>query len=393
MKKLSMIFLAILLSIAANAMAFGADTASKYTQAANFTKGRLNIISFCEQWGEQDLKELYDELTANTIGPEFSYLKYIYIYPDSPYGISGGYFEDIKFANNRITLGANCYIELYNGAAKLSIEEMAPILSHEYGHHFTIFNMIVHEKSLYTNWADSEYAKLRNLADYPVIYDANSPITYYRHWDIVEIAANDYVQLLGSDKAKASYRYLDAKQFVELKEDGVRYLQWHFNSKPQENTEIPLAAQVEGLYEYFLKISANQNLANVKKPAIKKLPEITALTEEKAFINKTYNLAFNGASGSGPFEYTIILYPKEPNSIPAVIKTLSDGQPLDATFGTLLGEKTNGEYLSVLEYYGGSCTLIVYAKDINGFIYASEPFVYDFGNDYFDLKNYLFDTP
>ncbi|MDL2248660.1 hypothetical protein LJB89_03085 [Tyzzerella sp. OttesenSCG-928-J15] len=394
MKKYGLIYFTLILISFLSLSAYGA-TEEGYKKCAEYKVGRLSIISYCEAWGEDDLKEIYTELVSNTTGPEFPYLKAIFIYPDYPYGenVSGNYFEDIKESQKgRYLLGGNCQIELYGGLDKQRVEELAPALSHEYGHHFTIFNMMVYEKNHYSGWAKSEYATLRNLDEQPVIYSYKNAEIYSRNWDVLEIAANDYVQLLGSTLAKKSYRYLDAKQFVELGSEGIRYNELHFNSRPQENLELPLAAQVEGLYEYFLKISKNEELALEKAPYINTLPKTIEIEEHEAFINKTYNLRFEKATGNGPFEYTILLYPKELGDIPAIIKTLNDGQPLEATFGTLLEELPGGAYLPVLDYYGGMCQIIIYAKDSNDFIYASPAFNYDFGDDYFDLKNYLTDS-
>ncbi|WP_250227948.1 hypothetical protein [Anaeropeptidivorans aminofermentans] len=347
-------------------------------------KNGLEFISYSDKWDYVKLEALYAELLNNFHSGEISYLSKIVIYPDSPEGKMGLYHEDIavnKLGN--FAFGKNAYIELFYGDTNDTVESMAPFLSHEYGHHYTLFNMINYENKYYSHWQDSEYAKIRELNKYPVIYDLGTLESYSRSWDIAEIAAIDYVQLLGSPLAKKSIIYKDSKQLAEAGTGYSEYIPLSFNSLPQENLELPLAAEVKGLYEYMLKIGGYQG----ESPSIIKKPEIMHITSEKAFINKTYFLSFNPAKGNGPFEYTAVMYPAEGTFLPTPLKTIQEGENLTVTFGTFLHEE-KGRYTGILDYYAGEYEIVIYAKDKNNFIYSSDPLYYDFGTDYFDVDFY-----
>lgn len=359
--------------------------ASEYENIyGKINKNHLELISYSEKWDYGKLEALYEELLNNFHSEELNYLSKIVIYPDSPEGKMGLYHEDIavnKLGN--FSFGKNAYIELFYGDTNDTVETMAPYLSHEYGHHYTLFNMIHYENKYYSHWQNSEYAKIRELHQYPVIYDLNLLESYSRSWDIAEIAAIDYVQLLGSPLAKRSIVYKDSRQLAETGAGYSEYVPLSFNSLPQENLTLPLAAEVKGLYEYMLKIGGYKG----EVPSITKKPEIMHITSEKAFINKTYFLSFNPAKGNGPFEYTAVMYPVEGSFLPTPLKTIKDGETLSVTFGTFLHEE-KGRYTGILDYYAGEYEIVIYAKDKNNFIYSSDPLYYDFGTDYFDVDFY-----
>ena len=105
---------------------------------ATYTANTLTITSYSKSWNKNMLKNLYVELISNFHGDEFDFLSDIYIYPNSPEGVNGLYYDDISLENNKYVLGSNAYINLYNGERYNTIPKIAYTLSHEYGHHYMI---------------------------------------------------------------------------------------------------------------------------------------------------------------------------------------------------------------------------------------------------------------
>lgn len=332
-----------------------------------YNVGHLSFISYSKTWNEEMLKQLYLELLNNFHSSEFQYLSTIYIYPDSPNGVNGQYCEDIFIENGEYKPGKNAYIELFNGEKFKTIKDMAPILTHEYGHHYTIYNILNYENIYNYNLKDSEYFKLRNLKNYPVLL-SNIEKNYLYHWDIYEILADDYVQLLGSSTAKNSKDYKDVLEQLNLNSQNNFQNHHAFNLKPQINPYLPLAAEVDGLYNYFLKIGGFTSRQNklVKYPTFKELTVETTLNNELMF-----KISWTEAVGNGPFEYTIFMYPENNPLNPIPIKTVYDKEDLVAYFGSSAKKSINGKISSVSNFYSGTYIINVFIKDSNNFIYLT----------------------
>lgn len=307
----------------------------------------IRFTSFSQSWNEEMLEELYLELLENFHSYEIKLLRDIELYDNSPYGANGCYFEDVSVINGEFIQGSNAKIQLYNCGRYNTIDLISYNLSHEYGHHYMLSNILSSEGIYRSNMKESEYAKLRKLRNYPVYYGEWADENYSYLWDADEIAANDYVQLLGSQRARASFDY----------GEGEPPLEFCFNLKPQKNCMIPLAADVEGLYECLLNIGGY----TYEQSRLDKKPEITHIDNS--------GLEFTPAQGEGPFEYTVIMYPRGSESMPQAIKTISGEEALSADFDLM----------------GMECEMVfkVYTRDKRGFIFSSEDFLYtpDYSNE------------
>ena len=352
---------------------------------ATYTNNNLTIQSYSKSWNENMLESLYKELLNNFHGEEFNYLSNIYIYPDSPEGVNGLYFDDI-YIDNGYKLGNKAYINLYNGEKLNTISKMAYTLSHEYGHHYLIYNLLESENIYYNNLKNSKYINIRNLKNKPIVYDQNDK-DYVYHWDIAEIMADDYVQLLGSSTAKASYDYKSVDEL--LSENKPLYNNpSSFNLKPSLNPYIPLAADVPGLYTYFLNLSGFT--ASQPKPPIKPV-----LGDIKAHIGSnnepTYNISFDNQNKNDILEFTLVIYPQSNPFVPYPLKTLTSKEPLNITFGSFNVKDKNNKIKSISQKFEGNHTLVLYIKDSLGFIYSSQPKTYNFTkiNDNLKIDNKL----
>lgn len=334
------------------------------------------IISYSENWDTcQKLEEIYNELLNNFHSEEIDYLASIYIYPDSPDGINGAYYESSTINNRgRYSYGNDSYIELFNGNEYDDVSELALTISHEYGHHFTFYYLITSENKYYNEWYNTQYAKIRQLDKYKEI-DYGASDIYMRQWDITEILAFDYVQLFGSELAKKSFDFKDITE--RINENIIDYYTPNsFNLLPQENLILPLAADVDGLYEYWLNL-AGYHGKQLKLPE-KPIPYIKDIEDVYYGDNKKYTIAWTEVPGNRMYEYTLIIYPSGMPFFPTAVKTTLTGEIMEANIGSEVIDYGNGEVYGFLESLKGEYEIRVFVKDEDNFIFSSETLFYDF---------------
>lgn len=236
------------------------------------------------------------------------------------------------------------------------------------------YNLVRSENIYYNNIKDSKYVKIRNLDNIPII--DNTDDDYLYHWDILEIMADDYVQLLGSSNAKLSYDYKSVDELVKTNQKPY-YNPYSFNLRPQLNPYIPLAADITGLYNYLLDISG----FTVAQPKIPKKPKLSNITGSVALNGEpTYNISWDNPNKDEPFEYTLVMYPDDNPFIPYPLKTLTSKEPLNVTFGSYSIKQKDGSLKSISQKYEGNYTLKLYIKDSLGFIYSSPTLTSNFTN-------------
>lgn len=368
LKYILLIFMFVIFTPFSSSFVFAKD----YTKIASFKKDTLTITSYSKSWTEDKLKQLYNELIKNVTSNEFTYLKNIEIYPDSPMGVNGHYFDDVNIIDSKYVYGNNSSISLYNGEKYNTVALMAPILSHEYGHHYITFNMLEKENIYYNDIENSKYAKIRKIDSFPIYYIGSSA-TYEYHWDIIELLADDYVQLLGSPYAKLSKDYKSSDELVYNKNfnnSGV-----FFNLKPALNPYIELASKVPGLYSYLLELGGYTNAP----PLLKKEPILSKLEIDKDLSGEpTYKIKWTEASGNGPFEYTLIMYPSSNPFSPIPLKTVRTGEKLEAIFGSYSVKDKNNSLVSISHLYQGEFKIKLFIKDSKGFIYDTDAITFDF---------------
>ncbi len=261
----------------------------------------VRINSYSSQWDTQEkLKELYLELLANFHGEEIAYLSTVNIFPDYPYGegVAGLYHGKYTWTglkgNRAYSKGRS--IDLTGGDTCTTVDQLAKTLAHEYGHHFTMYYLWIKEGKSFDNWQETRWAKVRGLINLPQVGKQDA-----HEWSPEEIAAEDYVQLFGSAVARQS---------ADFQSQYGTFSSSIYNLSPQENLELPFAAQVAGLEEYWRSLAGfstkNLNLAP--------LAPTLALTEVQEGYGKLKRLVFGWTKGlddrPGPLEYTLIYYKK-----------------------------------------------------------------------------------
>lgn len=313
----------------------------------------VTVKSFTKAWASEDkLQRVYNELMANTHGGEMVYLGSVNIYGGYPQGegvagIYRGYFG--SRSDGRKTYSKASAIDLYGGEEKTSVEEFAKILAHEYGHHFTNYYFWMKEGVSFDDWRKTGYAKIRGLRE-----DKRVSVQSSDHrWNIEEIAAEDYIQLFGSPLAKKSRIFVD--QYGNF--DNMI-----FNLAPQENLELPLAAQVQGLEEYLLEL-AGLNLAPNAPPTAPALALVGAGSGRGGHRELEFNWTGAVDDNSSSLEYTLVYYAPG-QSLAAPVKTLVDGY---AATATVYGEQ-------------GTKLFRVFVKDSKGKVVSSNVVTVDLSN-------------
>jgi len=359
----------------------------------------IKVVSYTSTWNsEEKLQKVYDELLLNFHSNELNYLSHIYLYPDSPEGVAGLYHTEYSInSNGEYEYHDKRYIELFDIIKHNEVEDFAGNLSHEYGHHFTMFHLIQGENKFFADLYDTGYAKVRNFEKYPNVkhYSDLEGLDYSHKWDVTEIAAEDYVQLFGSKTAKKSTDYKDITEKIRDNQSEYYTTSNSFNLFPQENLDIPLAANVDGLYEYWLNLAGYTS--KLMKPD--EFPKLTLLETERVITpelmekynfesfrnkdfnkaNKKYAISWEKIPDGKNYEYTLVGFPGLDRTFPEPIKTVNSNEVLIAYFGSMKLEDETGSIKLLIDEYEGLYEFKLFIKDENDFIFESEPLIIDFG--------------
>jgi hypothetical protein len=320
------------------------------------TEDGIEIISYVDTWPKDRLPEVAEELYQNRHGLEMEYLDRIEIHPGSePSGneqVSASYEIEQQQLSIPIKLSGflpddyqlkvpveKGVIRIFKGEEKSEIEDIAIGLSHEYGHHFTFF----HFEDTFSpqDFKESTYYAVRKLFQYPEVNGEASYDEEIHRWSIFEIAAEDYLQLLGSPTGKRVTRYLDISQKMgnTVYQPANSANRMNFNAIPQENWDIPLAAQAEGLYEYFASFlkeksdKAAMAMIPKQKPE-ESLPELSHRVEEH-YNFKKHIIEWESAETADSEKpvYTLVAINEDNRIVP--IKTVYSGEKTAAVVGTV----------------------------------------------------------
>ncbi len=331
---------------------------------AQYTFNHIKFISYSKQWDENKLKLLCEELLKNKHGSEIDYLDSVFVYgqkDDAALGIHNGADRNIEvpvvlfdvFPNNFTYKLANAVsvITLYNADNYTTVEQMAITLSHEYGHHFTLyyFNLKGDAAAI----EQDPYFNLRYVDDIGIRYhdedrdDWNEYLNNHM-WYLIEIAAEDYVYLMGSPNTRRQIEYLDSMDTLKLnakkKDDELESYyaivnESSFNESPHENIALLLPDQVDGLAElYYSMIDLDA-------------PEYTGRSEQAEDINIKisarrkheklyYNITWDKPWKSEDVTYTLVAY-DENDSLIGAIKSVSGDEKALASIGSVVYETQN----------------------------------------------------
>ncbi|MFZ5641440.1 MAG: copper amine oxidase N-terminal domain-containing protein, partial [Bacillota bacterium] len=249
--------------------------------------------------------------------------------------------------------------------------DIARTLSHEYGHHFTYYYYLKYENKTWGKWAESGYAKARQISANKQI--SASGTSHY--WQIQEIAAEDYVELFGSPTAKKSAVFSDIQERLAQGSQTTAYSTHTYNVQPQENWHLPPAANLPQVREYWLKASGLKDSGN-KPPA----PVTLRLSDNQPVHAGHRQYVFTWTPSiddrSAKLEYTLVRFRESYGSITSVepVRTVYDGMELTARYGAA----KNSQMYLWSEVPTGVSYFVILIKDHEGLIVSSNILAVDF---------------
>lgn len=309
----------------------------------------FSIVSESEKWTNEKLVDVYNELLNNKHGDEIMYISKIIIYPGpsdiglTDSNVAGTHSQERSeyhvFFNLPALLPQSMeyafksslsVIELYNMDEYDDVSQAAKTISHEYGHHYTMFYFMQNDEAAKA----SEYYKLRGFGgyDHDVFFDTVDEYYANHAWSIYEIAAEDYVQLMGSHTGRTTEEYLDVYDLATNYSDDEYYRSYNdniINVYPQENIYIPLADDIGGLRDYFYSFidhssdmaplgPTNYHLSMAKKTGI------TSNNESYTY----YEIKWDKPISDPNAIYTLVCYDMDGNLHSAIRTVNGDEMPI-----------------------------------------------------------------
>jgi hypothetical protein len=307
------------------------------------------IVSYSQSWTGDKLKDIYNELTANKHGKEMYSVSEVMIYPgESALDVSGGVAGTHVTEQKMFTLffylpglvpesleydinSTQSTIELYNMDKFDSVTQIARTISHEYGHHYTMYYFMPDD----TTTKSSDYYLLRGIDgfDHDVFFEIESEYYENHMWSVYEIAAEDYVQLMGSPTAKQQKEYLDIYDVLDDYNKNKGYTAYAdatvSNVYPQENIHIPMADEVDGLRDYYLSfIGETSGVENLENADFN-----LAMTPLDSYGYKYYEITWDKTTEDENALYTLVCY-SEDETIFLPVRTIHGDEAPVARVGT-----------------------------------------------------------
>jgi len=323
-----------------------------------YQRDNINFMSNTPEWSEINLSLLADELYANKHGEEIKYLSSVILNEGIEDRILGTQesirktfaipvslynFLPIDDFNAKTVLSE---INLYEADTNITVEDMAIVLSHEYGHHFTNYHF-----NLTFSYADkqTDYYKLRGEGIDDVQLTTGSYTAYMNNhmWFLVEFAAEDYVYFLGSENAHRIVEFYDTVEQVQTYarygEDALDEIDYAFelcrNGIPHENVSLGLPSDVEGLEEYFY------SFVDDEMPVREEREDIGTLNLEMNKTNtKEHKFTWDQPYNNSDIIYTLILYDESDEAF-CMAKTTAGNENGMAQFGHYRYKITKGGWI------------------------------------------------
>jgi len=366
----------------------------------------FTMISHSPVWNHEMLENLYYELLMNEHGDEINALYEVIVYPFreeegtaaamySPGTTAVSFFIQfpafpegfsIEFPQD---IGS---ITLFNGDNNITVESMASSLSHEYGHHYTFFYMFgfgqnardsdVNDSGDEDSLAQTVYARLREAGNYNLITTVSQGETYFQDWHryLIEVAAEDYVQLMGSPTTRQVVDFIDVQQTLRGSQQPENVGRAR-NAFPQGNMMIPLANDVQGLKDYFysfIDLSPREPIEEKKDITI----QIQRNSVEHNLITGLRTFVYYTISWNAPYQnaiYTLACYdPGDYSGWGIPIRTVRLGQNTSSTIGEYAIERGNQIFSLDDGLTEGVKVFYVIAQLPDGTYYISEKLEYNF---------------
>lgn len=316
------------------------------------------FASYDNKYNKEKLRKAADELLSNTYGDEINYLSKVEVILDENTEISAEcvpLYKNVPFAikangilPENLSLSRKyeySVIKLYLPDENVDVRDFAYVLSREYGRHFAKFNFNLSDTA---NDMNSYYYKIRAagfedriILDESMVTDEN-----LRKWLLSEIAAHDYVYLLGSETVHNVEEFMDTVEKHEFNKYAIHepglfvfpYFVQCINGIPHINPSIDMPIKINDLVEYFYSfvdsnppIMVNDaNIADVQLSVSESVKNFYYITWDKPYEDKDVL-------------YTVIVYDEYDNVLAIAYTNYGDKRSY-AYFGEYTGRPS--------EYYG-----------------------------------------
>jgi len=318
----------------------------------SYVQDGIYFLSVTPYWDEQELQALADELFQNKHGDEIHYLDKVIVYGTSDGIAAGSHSRSIygyempvsfySFVPENLTfdiLYEKSTINIYGVNDDTKIEDLAIVLSHEYGHHFTYHNFGLSGNSADRN---TEYYKLRFDKDDDVILAREYYEDYLENhkWYLSEIAAEDYVYLMGSENTFRVQQFYDNADKATMYNAGkivfLTLINYDYklckNGVPHENVSIPLPYEVDGLSDYFYSFVDDEYSVAIPEEQIGTLNLTGTPNGQRTQCIFTWDQPFTGHD----ITYTVIGYDMD-DDIVIMLKTTRGDEKAVAGLGVFGG--------------------------------------------------------
>lgn len=368
------------------------ETPSDYSMSSSeyMSPEGILFISKSEEWDSSDLELLYKELLQNKHGEELYSLGAVTIFPQKDDMAAATHRNSeyrcaVPFSHTVLPVSFQIYftrstgqISLYNGDQITTAEGMANSLSHEYGHHFTRYYML---KSSGEALYDTKYARLRGLNEKNSYADMNVSEDFYyeNHYKfILEIAAEDYVALMGSPASREIVDYKDAMETLYMDEYNAEF---SLSAAVQENLTLPMACEIEGLADYFYGfLDEKAPEYDIKKEMnirIKKLSQSYNLVGGyRSFVY--YEVGFDKVYGEDATYVLTVYDPEDYFNTLHPVRTFTNGEKPLCHIGNPVRNLGSRVIYSDDKVAKGTKVFIVNVITLDGQLYTSAPFTYTF---------------
>jgi hypothetical protein len=204
-------------------------------------------------------------------------------------------------------------------------------------------------------------------------------------WFLIEIAADDYVYILGSPNAHRIVEFLDSKEKVKIYakqgEDVADELGYYYkecrNGVPHENVVLPLPDQVDGLVDYFY------SFIDEEAPEIVKSEPLGTLNLKiKKNTTNEYYVTWDKPYEDEDILYTLIAY-EENDEISHMEKTIYGNEKAEAYIGRSKYQYTSGSYIysfwmGIIYDHGTTMKYRVSITFPDGTVVISDPIEYTY---------------
>ena len=349
---------------------------------------------------EERLSELADELFANKHGDEIKYLEKVVFYASYSDGSAGdhssayyAYQLPVSFhhffpdESEFVAAYKKSSINIYGAFENTAVEDLSYVISHEYGHHYTSYYFGLNGDKTDT---ETEYYSLRAAADENIQVEREYYEDYLEDhkWYLMEIAAEDYVYLMGSPNAKRVVKFYDNFQKYQMYLNGQEtVLSLHkdlvvmcANAYPHENVSLPMPGAVAGLADYFYSFidASSPFTEDIDYSSIGTLN----LSMENVYL-RMHNFTWDQPYTDPDITYTLIGYDMD-DKIMVAVKTTSGGQEGLARLGCYASWPTpaNNPKEDLYKYYYETGEQMKFRVSItfpDGLVVLSDPVVFTMG--------------